>query len=256
MKYTPKILTENVNAPPSSPLRDFFVLGGGLLLIVVGGYVLLGWTVDLIVPYVPVSVETKLAGAFSKRFAHQGETPEEADLQSLLDTLAMAIPIHPNPYRVTITKAKTANALALPGGRIVIFSKLLEEAESRREIAFVLAHELGHFAHRDHFRGIGRALIMIALSSVFMGNDNFIANFFASQVQNAEMKFSQRRELAADRYALELVRKVYGSTEGSLAFMKKLKNKEKRGKLVYYFASHPHPEIRLKALRRMAGNEK
>ena len=45
------------------------------------------------------------------------------------------------------------NAVALPGGNIVVFAGLLKEIKSENELAMILGHELGHFAHRDHLRG-------------------------------------------------------------------------------------------------------
>ena len=42
-----------------------------------------------------------------------------------------------------------ANAIALPGGHIYVFQGLINKAESPDELAGVIAHEIGHVAHRD-----------------------------------------------------------------------------------------------------------
>ena len=42
MKYTARQPKTNVNVTPTSPLREFFILSGGLVIIVVSLYFLLG----------------------------------------------------------------------------------------------------------------------------------------------------------------------------------------------------------------------
>ncbi|MEP0779976.1 M48 family metalloprotease [Microcoleus sp. ZQ-A2] len=49
--------------------------------------------------------------------------------------------------------------LALPGDAIVIYADLVQQAKSQNELMMVLGHELGHFAHRDHWRGLGGAYL-------------------------------------------------------------------------------------------------
>ena len=50
MKYTPREPKTNVNVSPTSPLREVFVLTGGLRIIVIVIYLLLGLAVDLLGP--------------------------------------------------------------------------------------------------------------------------------------------------------------------------------------------------------------
>ena len=54
----------------------------------------------------------------------------------------------PYPLRVSVLDHGMANALAVPGGRILIFRGLLEAADNPEEVAGVLAHEIGHVAAR------------------------------------------------------------------------------------------------------------
>jgi Zn-dependent protease with chaperone function len=59
-------------------------------------------------------------------------------------------------YKVSVHDQATVNAVALPGGNIIVFKGLLTELKSENEVAMILAHELGHYAHRDHLHGIGQ----------------------------------------------------------------------------------------------------
>src|SRR5690606_21231902 len=49
---------------------------------------------------------------------------------------------------VRVVKSDIPNAFALPGGQVFFFSALLDQAQTPDEFAGVLAHEVGHVAHR------------------------------------------------------------------------------------------------------------
>ena len=162
MKFTARQPGINVNVSPTHPLKEFAILAGGLLAIVVGVYLALGLAVDLIVPRLSMDLEKKLAGAFVGRLVETEEVDTTTrSLQDLVDRLQDRCA--PLPYMITVhvTESDAVNAAALPGGHMVVFTGLLAEMTSENELAFVLAHELGHYANRDHLRGLGRALVLM-----------------------------------------------------------------------------------------------
>ena len=65
MKFTARHPGTNVNVSPTSPLKEFAVLAGGLLAIAAGIYLALGLAVDLIVPRLSMDLEQKLPGRLS-----------------------------------------------------------------------------------------------------------------------------------------------------------------------------------------------
>jgi Zn-dependent protease with chaperone function len=246
MKYTPIELEENVNISDISPIKEFFVLLGGILIILISIYVVLGLTVDLIIPRIPRNIEQSLGSLFLEHYEIAEKTSAGKQLQELVDELAKGLPQNdPYQYNVYLVKHSQANAIALPGGNIVVFSGILKDVESENGLAFVLSHELGHFTNRDHLRGLGRGLVLLTFSSVLLGNDSFITDFLTNTLINVEMKFSQRQEKMADLFALDLLNKKYGHVGGAESFFKKICEKEKKSPLSFYFASHPHPRNRL-----------
>ncbi|MDH3975320.1 MAG: M48 family metallopeptidase [Deltaproteobacteria bacterium] len=251
MKYTPKALEGNVNVTNVSPVKEFFVLMGGVLAIVIIIYAALGIAVDQMVERIPQKMDSLLGVVFSAKFSDEKRSDDEIKLQRMVDELIEKYPQMGSDYRVHIVDSRTVNAVAMPGGNIIIFSQLLSEIESENELAFILAHELGHFANRDHLRGLGRGLILIALSTMIMGQDSAATDFLMNSLVTAEMKFSQSQEKSADAFALEMLSRRYGHVSGAGDFFKRLNSKNKAGKIRYYFASHPHPEDRIKALDRL-----
>ncbi len=248
MKYIPKELKENVNISKSNLLIDFFILLGSIVGIGIILYIILGFAVEIIVPHLPEKVENSLEELFTKKFKKQKTTKAEVELQRILDELLENSPSQYKYYKVHIIPHPKANAFAYPGGNILVFSSLLNQAAYENEIAFVLAHELGHYANRDHLRGFGRKLVFFTMSIIFLGQDSSITHLIRKSLQKVDRKFSQHQEMQADRYALDLLYKRYGHVGGCTGFLERSKRKTKDYPLLYYFATHPHPQDRIKIL--------
>jgi len=206
--------------------------------------------VNVIVVRLPVKVEESLGIVFKQFYKNAKSDTESEKLQELLDKLAAGFPEKDRSFRVHLVENETVNAVALPGGNIVVFTGLMKEVASEEEISFVLAHELGHFANRDHLKGLGRGLLLWTLAAVFLGNDNRVTDLAGQSLIGVQMKFSQAQETKADLFALELMSKQFGHVAGAVAFMQKLAAKEKRGLLAYYFSTHPHPEKRISVMQK------
>ena len=251
MRYIPRLLKDNVNVSKTPALREFFVLLGGLLAVIVGIYVVLGFAVDFIVSRLPLEVEQTLEKIYSKFYENIPQDTEPAiKLQSLLDELLKELPEQGLDYKVHIVSNSKANALALPGGHIVVFSALLDEVSSENELSMILAHELGHFANRDHLRGLGRQIVLLTISITVLGADNPATNFLKGSLVNVQMKYSQHQERQADLFAVELLNKRYGHVAGAVDFFNRLKEKEKMSRFLYFFAMHPPHRERIITIKK------
>jgi Zn-dependent protease with chaperone function len=252
MKYRPRELKENVNVTPGHPLKDFLKLlawiGGSLVVL----YLVLGLVVTLVAPHISPGVEKAMGRLFGDYYAVLEMQEKSSELQKIMEGFKPYLSEDDGrlDYRVCVIMNPQVNAIAVPGGTVVVFNGLLKKVDSQKEIAFVLAHELGHFHHRDHLKGMGRALVALVISVTILGENSAATRFIFNTISQVEMKFSRSQEKAADLYAVELLKKRYGSAEGALAFMKKLVAEEKRGKLLYYFSSHPHPSDRLEYIQK------
>jgi Zn-dependent protease with chaperone function len=246
VKFTARQPGINVNVSPTHPLKEFAILAGGLLAVIIGVYLALGLAVDLLVPRLSMDLEKKLAGVFIGRLV---ETEEAADttrsLQALVDRLQDRCA--PLPYTITVhvTESDAVNAAALPGGHMVVFTGLLAQMNSENELAFVLAHELGHYANRDHLRGLGRALVLITASTVLLGADNSINNLIGQGMVLTELSFSRKQETQADEFALETLFCHYGHVTDATSFFSKIPKDGDPGRFGHYFASHPENRRRI-----------
>ena len=253
MKYTPRRLKTNVNITPTSPLKELVVLVGGLLAIGVGVYVLMGFAVDLIAPRISIDLEKKLATPFLHTLKKSTTTHKQQPyVQSLIDDLQSRCTDLPYDFKVHIIESETANAAAMPGGHIFIFSGLLEQVSSENELVFILAHELGHYAHRDHLKGLGRGLVLLTMSVVLFGSDNAVGNLLSRGLNITEMGFSRKQEAQADASGLETLHCAYGHVAGATNFFSKMSEDQDPGRWGHYFASHPENRRRIAHLEKLA----
>lgn len=250
MKFTPRPLSENVNVSKTHPLAELAWMLGGLALILFVFYLLVGQAVEVVAERLPAGAERWLGRQALKNFAAAESPVLDRRLQALIAALPADSPLHRSEFRVWVADIDDINAVALPGECIVVFRGLLEAVESENELDMVLAHELGHFAHRDQLKGLGRGLVATVLAMTLFGNDSSAADLVASLTLSFDAHYSQRQEAAADAWGLDLLVVRYGHAGGAVDFFARMSRREDAPRLAYLRASHPHPEDRIRSLER------
>lgn len=249
MKFTPKQLEENVNVSKTHPLAELFWMIGGLVLLVGSTFFLLGVSADWAASKTPVKIENWLGNLALNEFPAE-ESPElKVRLDALLAQVPEDSPLHQYNFNIYLSDSDDVNAIALPGGRIVVFNGLLKQVASENELAMVLAHELGHFAHRDHLRGLGRGLGIAVASALLLGENNSASSLISKAVLTFQVKYSQSQESAADKFGVDLLTARYGHAGGATTFFARLAE-DAGSKIPYVLASHPHPENRIETLNK------
>ncbi len=93
-----------------------------------------------------------------------------------------------------------ANALALPGGMMVITDGLIELAKNDDEIIAVLAHELGHIKQRHAFRQSIQGTLSGLVLAAITGDVSSLGSGLPAALM--QMRYSRQHELEADTFAL------------------------------------------------------
>jgi predicted Zn-dependent protease len=228
-----------------------------LLAIALGTILVLLWLASLaagwLVWFVPPSVERQLGAVVVPAFQIQSQAGATQDaLNRLLDNLETQLdpPQPQRDYRVLFVPDETVNAIAIPGDRIVIYQGLLKQVESESELAMVLGHELGHFAHRDHLRGLGHALVLQVGMATLFGDVSSLAAIASSGVASlSEAQFSRGQEQAADEFGLDLLQRTYHQVAGATDFFQRMA--EEGGRRFDFLATHPDPGRRVRHLQRL-----
>ena len=204
---------------------------------------------DWLGPRIPASWERNIGeamvGDFGGRICH---TPEgDAALAKLLGKVDPA----PEKVRAGIANMDMVNAIALPGGQVLLFDGLVQQAESPEELAGVLAHEVGHVRERHVMTALLR---QFGLSVLLAGADSGLTN---GAVGLASMGYSRDAEREADDYARTRMAQSDISPLGAASFFERMAkehgDEDNSPALLGWIASHPSSNERAKAYRDAAG---
>ncbi len=255
MKFTPRQPREDVNVSKEHPLVEAGTLIAGLGLILVAILVALVFLVELVLYFVPAEKEAQMFASWSPgglvTVSYDDERLEQ--VESLLARLARHWPESQYPLRVEIHDSPAINALALPGGLIVVTRGLLDSVESENELAFVIGHELGHFRNRDHIRGLGRGIAFGILFAAISSTEGSAA-LGASLADLTLRGFSRRQEAAADRFGLRIVHREYGHVADAWRFFERIdRSMDEFADMVGYLSTHPSPKNRVRSMIEDAG---
>jgi Zn-dependent protease with chaperone function len=144
----------------------------------------------------------------------------------------------------TVLSSAVPNALALPGGKVVVLDALIAKADNPDEVAGVIAHELGHLAHRDNMRGLiyngGTSFLIGLLFGDITGSSAVI---FASRTL-VTASHSREAETDADTFSISVMQKLGRPPKAMGELMLRVTGKE-GGKGLSLISTHPLTEDRL-----------
>lgn len=151
-------------------------------------------------------------------------------------------------YRLEVVDDPTVNAYAMPDGRIVFFTGLVDALpeDDLSPLAFVAAHEIAHVEHRHAERlfqqrtvtGLLLGLLTRSAEDWAQALGGFAYNMLASG-------YSREMEAEADREAMALMKRGDYDPHGALVTLALFRDSEKGGGL-RMFPTHPDPADRHK----------
>jgi len=256
MSFDARLPDDSVNVSPTHPVREALVLVAGVAGAAAAVVVLLAVFIEALLPWVPTSLEARIFAndwMAPEAIALAAEDPRAAEVDALLHRIERHWRENPYAFRVVVIEDASPNAFAFPGGCVGVTTGLLDAVTSENELAFVLAHELGHFRNRDHLRGIGRGVaVALAMGALGMSDVSAATRIATLSGDLASRAFDRSQESEADAFAIGVVAAEYGHVGGALDFFSRLP-REVGGaddRIVHYFATHPLTNDRANALRR------
>ncbi len=181
----------------------------------------------------------------------QVEACEAPEGLAALDTMIARLDAEddlPYPLQVTVLDHPLVNAFALPGGRVVLFRGLIEEAGGPDEVAAVLAHEIGHVVNRDPTRDALRLAGSIGVLGLLFGDfaGGTVVLFLTNPLINAQ--YSQAAEIGADDYAHALLTEAGLPPSALGTFFERLREEHGDAEGIYaHFSTHPQMTARIEA---------
>lgn len=157
------------------------------------------------------------------------------------------------PYRLEFRTAgkDVVNAMALPGGIIVLLDGLVTFADDDDAVLGVLGHEVGHVVHKHAARRVVESLGIGTLASLLWGDFSGVAA--SVPVVLGMLHHSRAAEREADEFAIRLLQAQGVSVEPLVDFfvdIMELESEMGTEKIPGLLQSHPATAERLERLRR------
>jgi Zn-dependent protease with chaperone function len=255
-------------APTAAGFHDPAGRGRRVRLTVLAGVAVIGitaalylWGIPLLAalaaPRVPVAWEESLGRAVTDQLAPPDRLCADPGGQRALDTIVarLTAAASPSPYtfRARVVNVADVNALAAPGGYLVLFRGLVERARTPDELAGVLAHEIEHVLHRHATRAViqlaSTGLLLAALTGDMTGP---LAYGLESARVLGQLQYSRHAEEEADRDGMRLLLAARVAPDGMIGFFDELAKGEHPRRVLRYLSTHPSPRDRIGALRALA----
>jgi Zn-dependent protease with chaperone function len=241
MKYHHKLPDASVNITEKNILAQSIKLLLMLLLLGVGFYFLLSFTLSFVVEHITPAQERRLISLIDFIPVMENEK-RHAYLQRLTEKLT---PCAKLPYKVEtyILDTKERNAFAMPSGKIYITKGMLQEIKNENELVGIIGHELGHFKHKDHLKSLGNSLIL-AFASLFLEDRYGVV--FDSGLKLSQAKYSQQAEFDADSFSLEVMQCGYGNVASATTLFERMNDGKKWS---YFLETHPDFTSRIEKMK-------
>ncbi len=260
MKYVPREIVDEVNVTPVHPLVNFGYLIGTVVVTAVTIYAGLGIAGAQIAARMGPKAEAKVGEVlFENVFAGMPliETGPEFEYVQTLAASLKSEDLNKRPeLKLHILDEPLPNAMVSAGGHVFVTQGLLDQAESENELAFVLAHELGHYENRDNLRSLGRSLVFLSLNSVLAATGVQLPSFLIGSMNLADLHYSRDQEQKADVYAFEIMFERYGHVDHTLDFFERLNAQEfdlgVADQFLEWQSTHPLTESRIDYLEALA----
>jgi Zn-dependent protease with chaperone function len=219
-----------------------------------------------IAPLIPLSIEHRLglavdaqiramldtrdSGAAFECGTADAEKPGRAAFDKLIGQMEQAAAL-PAPLKIAVVRRPEANAVALPGGRIYVFRGLVAASQSPDELAGVIAHEIGHVAHRDGTRSVLQAAGLSFLFGMLLGDFTGGGVVVIAAKTVMQSAYSREVEAAADDYGVQLMAKIGGDVRAFAAILDRVAGAIEPG--VNILLDHPQTKDRVAAVNAAAG---
>jgi len=231
--------------------------GVSVILVALFGVPLLA---GVLAPMVPDAVEERLGAAVEGQIVDiLGKPPlcTEAAGKAALDRLVAKLVAGrglPGSVSVTVRRHKMANALTLPGARVIMLSDVLVKSETPDEFAAILAHELGHVATRDPTRSLIQSSGTAFLLSLVFGDLTGSTIIVAAGQAIVSAGYSRDAERRADAYAVDTLNAAGGNGAALASILERIA-KDGDSETGAFLRSHPFTRERAASIRERAGPE-
>lgn len=147
-------------------------------------------------------------------------------------------------FTFTIIDADVANAFAVPGGYVYVYTGILKDMQDESQLVGVLGHEIAHVTKHHYRDALAQQVGISVLISGLTGGGGQVTQFVGSIFGNLlALKVSRSNEAEADEFGTRYLGSTVRHPLGIAEFFAQMGS---RG--LAWFSTHPDPGERTKAV--------
>jgi predicted Zn-dependent protease len=169
---------------------------------------------------------------------------------------ALEPPYDDMQWDLAVFESESVNAFAMPGGKIGVFTGILDVTENQHQLATVIGHEIAHVtarhsnerASRSSLTGVG-----INVAAIILGGGHRGATYTAQQALNAgaavgiSLPHTRSQESEADIIGLEYMAKAGFDPRESIPLWQRMDASSEKAP-AEFLSTHPANETRIENL--------
>jgi len=150
----------------------------------------------------------------------------------------------------------TVNAFALPGGKVGVYTGLLNLAASDDEVAIVIGHEIAHVTARHGAERMSQGILVAAGGLVLdhqtqgRKNHDLLLAGYGLLSTGGMLAFSRAHESEADYIGLRYAARAGYDPRAAVTFWQKMEKQARGGRLPVLLSTHPSHDRRIGDLQR------
>jgi len=214
---------------------------------------------------IPESSEVKLGEDAFKKIIRESKLSNNQALINQVNKVGKSIAKATNRtnYKwefIVIEDDNTANAFCLPGGKIGIYTGILQYTRHETGLAVVIGHEIGHAIARHGAERMSTALLaqagQIALNLIVDVDNPMVLDalnkaYGLGTEIGVILPFSRKQELEADRIGVDLMDEAGYNPIGALEFWKRMKQGRQGKQPLVYLSTHPVDDKRIAEIEKL-----
>ena len=179
-------------------------------------------------------------------------------VQCVANAITVNVPksAHDGAWEVVVFDSEQANAFALPGGKIGVYTGILKVAEDQNQLGAIIGHEVGHVIERhsnerlssNQASQMGLSLVNVLLESQNIESRNTVMAGLGLGVQyGVLMPYGRSHESEADIVGQDLMAKSGFDPAASIKLWQNMA-KISKGAPPEFMSTHPSNATRIKQL--------
>jgi predicted Zn-dependent protease len=211
-------------------------------------------------------LDTAAATEFGKIKTQQASDPEKlASLKRVGQRIVeqarkedASLPVF-EQWEFVVIQDDTANAFAMPGGKVAFNTGIFSLFQSDDEIAVVMSHEVSHVigrhgneraSHQALAQG-GAVIADLAMQNQSQTLQTLVGTAYGYTTQyGAILPFSRKHESEADEIGLRIMAKAGYNPQAAVTFWKRMSEKSS-GSTMEFLSTHPSDSTRIANLQKL-----